>query len=723
MVVWQGAAMKNQRNKVLRSLTGAPFGQLLRQLRVLVVCVFLSACTALDRHNGRLTTDAVVLEESFITSVEAEANTETKNGGIGEPALGDNREDVERFLRLESLPAGDEIFFENVEFQGTLSGQPSLELKVDRMPLSEFIHYSLGELLGVQYVLDSSVKGQIPITLSSSGLQSPRKIYNTVMRTLSDKDLEIQVEEGVHYLYKKNPKKNKSSNVPIKIGRDVEAVPNVTGEVLQVVPLKYGANISLERTLKDLLDIEVSLDTSQNALFLRGGRSEIVKALRFVEMFDAPANRGRHIGIIKLVYLTSDEFSRQVQGLLRAEGIPAGSSGASSETVVVVPLPNIGGSAVFANSEELLDRVRYWATVVDQPAAGANEQYFVFYPKFARAEEIGSSLQQLLGGGAGGSGRLTDNVQRGNQAGGERTGQAPNAARASGFSNDKFRMVVVERSNSLVFYTRGTEYQALLPLLEQLDVLPKQVLLDIVIAEVSLKDQFKFGFEWALQRGEVTLSTLGAFGASTIGGTALAINGRDGELISQVLQTSQLINVLSNPTMLVRDGVTANINVGSDISVVGATTFDPINGQRQTTATTYRKTGVDVTVTPTINAEGVVLMNVQQRISNAVPNSTGAGGNPDVFERSIRTEVVAASGQTVLLGGLISEDVSASGSGTPGISSVPGLGWLFKSESDAGSRTELVMLITAKVVDDLSAWESLERQFDDGLKYLDLSIK
>ena len=100
---------------------------------------------------------------------------------------------------------------------------------------------------------------------------------------------------------------------------------------------------------------------------------------------------------------------------------------------------------------------------------------------------------------------------------------------------------------------------------------------------------------------------------------------------------------------------TANINVGSDISVVGSTTFDPINGQRQTTASVYRKTGVDVTVTPTINAKGVVLMDVEKRISNAVPDSTGAGGNPDVFERTIKTEVVAASGQTVLLGGLISE--------------------------------------------------------------------
>ena len=114
-------------------------------------------------------------------------------------------------------------------------------------------------------------------------------------------------------------------------------------------------------------------------------------------------------------------------------------------------------------------------------------------------------------------------------------------------------------------------------------------------------------------------------------------------------------------------------------------------------------------------------MKVEKKISNAVPNSTGAGGNPDVFERSISTEIVAGSGQTVLLGGLISEDISASGSGTPGLSSTPLLGWLFKSESDSGSRTELVMLITPLVVDKLDEWEAIESGFNQGLRYLQLS--
>jgi general secretion pathway protein D len=593
-----------------------------------------------------------------------------------------------------------------------------LQLKADDMPITEFIHYALGELLGIEYVVDPGARnGARRVTLSSGGFQSPKRLYGMVMEVIGKNGLFVEVADGVHYVYKSD-RKQQGLGITVNIGRDIESVPRVAGQVLQVVPLKYGANVSLERTLNELLNVKVSLDTSKNALFLRGERSEVVKAIGFIEMFDAPANRGRHIGVIRLTYITSEEFAKQVTELMRAEGIPVGTGVGKSDTVAIVPLTNIGGSAVFASSEELLTRVRYWADLIDQPAAGATRQYFVFRPKFARADEIGASLAQLLGGRAAPTGTSRD--QRGG-SGDERTGQAPDATRPSGFATDTLRMVVVEGSNSLVFNTSGTEYQGIYPLLEQLDVLPKQVLLDIMIAEVTLKDEFKFGFEWALQNGEVSLTTLGAFGASTFGGTALSIDGSDGRLVSQLLQTSQLVKVLSNPTMMVRDGVTANINVGSDISVVGSTTFDPINGERQTTASTYRKTGVDVTVTPTINAQGVVLMEVEKTISNAVPNSTGAAGNPDIFERTINTEVVAASGQTVLLGGLISEDVSSSGSGTPGLSNAPMLGWLFKAEADSGTRTELVMLITARILNDLKQWEALEARFNDGLRYLDLS--
>jgi general secretion pathway protein D len=168
----------------------------------------------------------------------------------------------------------------------------------------------------------------------------------------------------------------------------------------------------------------------------------------------------------------------------------------------------------------------------------------------------------------------------------------------------------------------------------------------------------------------------------------------------------------------VRDGVSATINVGSDISVIGSTTVDPINGERQTTTSEYRKTGVDISVTPTVNSQGIIVMEVDQTISNSIPSSSGASGNPDIFERSLSTEVVARSGQTVILGGLISANYNQGGSSAPRLGDIPLLGNLFKSSSDSQDRTELVMLITPKLIENLDQWQIVMSDFKQGLKYL-----
>jgi general secretion pathway protein D len=113
-------------------------------------------------------------------------------------------------------------------------------------------------------------------------------------------------------------------------------------------------------------------------------------------------------------------------------------------------------------------------------------------------------------------------------------------------------------------------------------------------------------------------------------------------------------------------------------------------------------------------------MKIDQTISNTVPGSAGAGGNPDIFKRSISTEVVAESSQMVVLGGLISENFSTGLAGVPGLSKIPFLGGLFKSDSNNSDRTELVMLITPRVLSELSEWDLIRQAFGERLKYLNM---
>ncbi len=589
------------------------------------------------------------------------------------------------------------------------------KLSAESMPLLDFIHYTLGDLLSVNYVLDSTFEKEAPrntesISLRFSDPLNARELFDFVSEILSKRGIQLDYDNSIFFVYRPSNDGTDSKAV-IGIGATNESVPKTSQKILQVVPLQFGIKTSTERTLKTLLNLKITPDFAQSALFLEGQRSEIIQALELVALLDTPAMRGKNIGVIKLDHLASEVFGREVATLLKNEGIEIGLSDPMGKSLSLVPLAHLNAIAVFATDAVLFDRVMYWANLIDIPSEQLSEQFFVYSPLYSSAADLGLIIRELISARQG--------VAEGGVVGGRTTGNAPSQARSSASASDKIAVVVDPKSNSIIFYTEASEYEAILPLMRSIDVPPRQVMLDIMIAEVSLKDEFKYGVEWALQRGEVSVTTQGAFGASTVGGIGFSVLGAEGPLDASFLAVNSLVKVLSNPSIMVRDGVTARIDVGSDVSVVGETTSDPISGQRQTSTSVYRQTGVSVNVKPSINSMGTVVMQIDQTISNSVPGSTGAGGNPDIFQRSISTEVVAKSSQMVILGGLISESYSGGESGVPGLSKIPLVGGLFKSNSSNSDRTELVMLITPRVMEQLSEWDRIREAFNERLRYLD----
>jgi general secretion pathway protein D len=591
----------------------------------------------------------------------------------------------------------------------------------ERMSIRDFVHYVFGELLQVNYVLDESISaatnqlGDDGVTMSLNNPVSPRVLFELASDIMLKQNIEIVYGSDVFFINKFS--QEQSNQIMVGVGRELTDVPNTMQTIMQVVPLKYGIKIGVERTLNRIVKAKITPDFTQSVLFVEGPRSSIVKALDLIDLLDTPATKSQHIGMIGLDFLTPENFATDVTVLLKNEGILASVSKTDNSNVVLVPLSQLGAVAVFATDRLFLERVRHWANIIDAPGEGSHKQYFLYYPSYARAIDIGDSVSALMGLGptSVGAGKSSSTAANSGQ---NNTGNAPSVQRKQGVMTQDLKMVVDERSNTLIFYASGADYKKLFPLLKKLDVIPKQVLLDITIAEVSLQDEFKYGVEWALSRGEVNLTTDGAFGVTAIGGLGLVVSGSDGPLNANFLNSHSLVNVLSNPSQVVLDGATASFKVGSDISVVGETTQDPINGQRQTTSSEYRQTGVDVTLTPTVNAQGIVVMEVSMSISNTVPSTTGAGGNPDIFERSLSTQLVAKSGQTVMMAGLVSANTSRGGSGAPGIKNLPLIGELFKSTSDSADRTELVMMITPRVIENLDEWSDVITDFRQGMSFL-----
>jgi general secretion pathway protein D len=279
-------------------------------------------------------------------------------------------------------------------------------------------------------------------------------------------------------------------------------------------------------------------------------------------------------------------------------------------------------------------------------------------------------------------------------------------------------MSIDPRSNSLVFFTTGLRYEALLPLIRRLDVPPKQILLEATIAEVSLTGEFANGVEFAFRDDKLSGGTLGRLGLPSAGLALNWIENATDEVRLRLQASDSRVNVLSKPILVVRDGVPASISVGNDVPTVGATASDPIQSNRTITTVLYRKTGLNLTIVPTINAQGLVVMEISQTISNTVPGSSGVSGAPTFFDRSVVTEVVARSGQSVLLAGLISETGSNTSDGIPWARKLPLVGGAFRSDAQKREKTELVLLITPRVIETPEEWDSVRNGLESALQYL-----
>jgi len=649
-----------------------------------------------------------------------------------------------------------------------------LRVAAEDMPLVQFLHYAFGELLGVNYVISDGMQNlEAPVTVnrqrpqSANGrpsqggpvptnranpvqtdldapvtvnLQDPvssRRLYVLATELLAERNVAVTFRDGVFYMHPLD--RRGKGDVYIGFGAREEDVPETPGRIMQIIPLRYGLSTSIERTIRDLVDAQVVGDIQQGALFVTGDRSDILRVLDVVNLMDQPAQRGRFVGLVSLTYMTADEYIDQVIELLSVEGVPAGRGSATGTgSVALVSLESVGAVAVFAATRQLLDRVDYWTSQIDRPTRGAERRYYIYTPRYARADELGLSLVPLLGGAdvavasseteardtrsSMGSSEARSAVnsalqsRRSDYGGGSAgSARAPVSARS-----EDLTMSVDLRSNAIIFNTTGTRYQSLLPMIRRLDTPPRQILVEVTIAEVLLTDEFAMGVEFALQSGDVSIGTTGGLGLPD-GGGFISVLGTDGAIRAQLSASNRLINVLSNPSLVVRDGVSATISVGNDIPTVGATFFDPLQSDTQITTVQYRKTGVNLTVRPTLNAQGLVVMEISQDISNVVEGGSEVAGTPAIFERSLSTEVVARSGETILLGGLIAENVSETVAKVPGLGDIPWLGRLFRSETQTTERTELVIMITPRVLDESTRWDEVLNTMDSAFRHLSIA--
>lgn len=675
------------------------------------IALMATGCASLINPDRSVEVKKIDVKGSYLVNNKAEIKTP--------PAIVENNKDEtqDTFTRINTLKESELLKLE-IDLSKQFGHKKTFQVSVNELPLNEFIHYTLGELLQVSYFIEPSIKSnKTPVTLELKEVVNAQRLFQLVQEVLIQNQVSITLNDDIFYVFPE-PKKGNKSDVAFGFGRVDASVPNVSGKIIQMVPIKYGVSIGMRSMFSALVDARISVDSAQNMLTVEGKRASVLRALALVELIDSPTLSKKAMALMSFKYIDSTTFIEKVSLLLEQEGIYTKSSRDSSATLQFVPIEHLGKIVVFATANEILDRVEYWANQLDKPATGAEQSFYIYHPKYARASDIGQSLAPLLGGSFNSNKSKTATAPSGASTSDTAPKPAATTNTVQSIDGDGIRLVVDERANALIFYSTGQYYQELQPILNQLDIMPKQVMMEVVIAEVKLTGSFSKGVQYAIQSGAATGRTENInFNTDGKGAFTYSIVGLPGNISVNLSQSDGLVNVLSRPTLLVRDGVAASISVGDDIPTIGSTTTNPLNSERETTTIEYRKTGVDLTVTPTINAQGTVIMTIQQSISN-VSDTTGASDNPSFFERTLSTEVVAGNGQTVMLGGLISENKSNGASSVPFFGSLPVLGHLFRSDTSSSDKTELVILVTPKIVQNTDDWQRVKQSFIQGLENL-----
>lgn len=653
----------------------------------------------------------IVVGCSSITSEQYQTPTPYLSASNSSNSLVQNKDNDELtsvnikqgFISLDSQKIKDNSFHKNKDVSHIFSEKSMITVASNELSVPNFLHYVLGEVLQVNYILGESAKNEaLSITLHIQKEVSHRQLFVLAEKLLAEKGFVVRYNDNIFYINDEK-KSQGNSNIAFGYGQSVSSVPNTSNDIYQIVPFKYRVNGNLSLVLPSLAAVRATSDSQQNSLMLQGKRSEIIKSLEFIKMIDAPFYKNRIVAAYKSTFIDIKELAAQLNELLTQDGFNGG--------LANVKLDSQGTLILFANDHALMERAQFWLEKLDVPGDSDEKQYFIYQPQYARATDLAESLMPLLS--SVGSTISPSNSQVANTN--SRQAKTTNIA-----GSEQASVVVDERSNSLIVNAAGRDYKRLLPIIKRLDVLPKQVMLEVLIAEVTLRDEFKYGVEFFLKENNFDLGNKGAFGVEEIGGLSYLLTGSaKWDVKASLNKGNTLINVVSRPSIVVRDGVTANMEVGTDIPIVSSTSAPDIG---TTTSVQYRKTGLTLEVTPTVNSQGVVSMAINQQISNVLEGGVTAGDAPSIFDRSMSTEVVAASGQTVILGGLISENINKSNTKVPGFGDIPIIGKLFSSESDVKDKTELVILVTPKIIESQQQWLDIKASFSQELQQIDISL-
>lgn len=663
---------------------------------------------------------------------------------------------------------------------------PGVTLRFDNADIYDVLQVVLGDVLKLDYVIDPTVQGRI--TLKSTGAISMADIYTALETALSTSNISI-VRQGKIY----------------KVVRDANAARDAvsttgTGPasaVMQIIPLKFVQANQLVNTLRNFVGPQAAItnDPTNRYLVVVDRAANVEKIAEMVKTLDVDYLNQVQIRLIPIQYGEAADLAKELEGLFKTSGI-FNLTGTETNKVYVLPVVRMNALLVATANDKLMNTAEQWAKMLDaEPRNGLGAYVHVYPVVNSNAAHLANILTQIFGGpasgsngngggaaslpsasgtafagaagtGGGGLGGNTLGAASGglggglaggagnNQAGATRTierGNVPSQATTGAGAGlaGSVQVIADEVTNTLVVRASAQDYQQVRKIIERLDTLPRQVLVQVMIAEVALNDTLQYGVEWWLKSGlshngrswpgflglegdippNITQAAAGATPSvrGTSAGLSYAVFGNAGQVIGMLnlLSKDTNVNVLSAPHVVASDGKVARVEVGNEVPVVTQTVSTPSSGLINTSfstsnSVTYRPTGILLEVKPSITASGKVTLSVSQEVSSLSTSIVEAGGSryPQFSKRKVTTDVTLEDGKTVMLAGLIEDKGDNGVVGVPVLKDVPVLGSLFGTTRKISSKTELLVTVTPYIITSREEGERISGTFQESLQTL-----
>jgi general secretion pathway protein D len=618
----------------------------------------------------------------------------------------------------------------------TLDGNVVLNLA--GVPLQQAAKTVLGDLIGVNYVIDPRLEGAI--TVQTTRPVSKSEALEMFQAALAPIGATLVENRG---LYRVVPTDQASTGT---VTTNRTAPESVGGNGVRIVQLRFVAATEVARVLEPMVPkgAIVQADDGRNVVGLKGSPAEIESMLDTISIFDIDVMKGMSFAVVPVKSPQPEKLVDELKAVFATE-----KEGPLKGRVRFIANSRLGAILIVTSQQSYLARAQSWVRRLDTKAAGSEPQLHVYQVQNRPAEEIAGILQSMF----------TDEIRvvkarnvtpkskpittadRGAVRNAS-TGGAPNSLTSSGvakslaplsdqqslarlINNDPdplpdnpgssasatsvpeptMKIVADNTKNSLIVMANERDYQRVLRVIHNLDVIPSQVLIEAVIAEVTLNDQLKYGLEWQLQKNGTQTATFSSLSSGLIAaafpGFNYAFNAANMSATLKALNEITKVNVISTPSLMVLDNKTARLQIGDQVPITTQTATNVVTSQAAIVNTvSMQDTGVILSVTPRINESGRVQLEIEQEVSSVVKTTSSNIDSPTIQQRRVQTTVVVNDGEVLALGGMIQDQTSADSTQIPILGDIPGLGALFSNRAKSIGKTELVILITPRVVRD-----------------------